>query len=231
MVKCWRLFICTYMILIATSAWNFHKKLIDPTLGAAVLSLMKIRTEFREKDVAEGRNDQKCGALQVIWWQTAHSLALRTVLFWTPQENIMESWKAGKSSKAKWKNFTYILLYPPTHLITPIVLREAGTNTSIPNKQSQVSALMILSSYFKASQLFTVTEAMEEVQSIPEYCHVTTLPRISVCSLRQCHYHDLLTSLIEISLTMHSTADRIIVSKPASAFSRALAEKGRFEGK
>lgn len=72
---------------------------------------------------------------------------------------------------------------------------------------------------------------MGEVQSISEYCHVTTLQRISIPSLRQCHYHDLLTSLTEISLTMHSTADRIMLSRPTSAFSRALAEKGRFEGK
>jgi len=54
------------MILIVTPTCNFHNKLTIPTLGAAVLSLMKITTEFREKDVVEGRNDQKCGALHVI---------------------------------------------------------------------------------------------------------------------------------------------------------------------
>jgi len=110
-------------------------------------------------------------------------------------------------------------------------VREAETNTSMPNKQSQVLALMIFSSYFKASQLFTVTEATGELQSISENCHVTTLLRISTPSLRQCHYHDLLTSLTEISLMTHSAADRIMLSWPTSAFSRALAEKGRFEDK
>lgn len=120
---------------------------------------------------------------------------------------------------------------PPAHLITCFVLRGTVTNTSMTNKQSQVSALMIFSSYFKASQLFPVTEAKGEVQSISEYCHCTTLLRISVPSLGLCHYHELLTSLIEISLTMHSAANRIMLSRPTSAFSRALAEKGRFEGK
>lgn len=49
------------MILIATPACIFHEKLIAPTLNAAILTLMKIRTEFRKKDV--GRNYEKCGAL------------------------------------------------------------------------------------------------------------------------------------------------------------------------
>lgn len=49
--------------------------------------------------------------------------------------------------------------------------------------------------------------------------------------LRRCHYRDLLTRLTEISLTMCSAADRIRLSIPTSAFSRALAEKGIFEGK
>lgn len=55
---------------------------------------------------------------------------------------------------------------------------QTGINASMPNKQPQVSALMIFSSYFKVPHLFSVTEAIAEVQSTSEYCHVTILPRI-----------------------------------------------------
>lgn len=83
---------------------------------------------------------------------------------------------------------------------------QTGINASMTNKQPWVSALMIVSSYFEAPHLFRVKEVIGEVQSASEYCHVTSLSRISIPSLKQCHYHD----LIDISLTMLSREDHVI---------------------
>lgn len=140
----------------------------------------------------------------MVWWQWFFESGLMadcSVLLWGlcysehPKKNKCNNkkWKSQANQSAKLTYFTSTLSNNPHQ-------EQTGINASMPNKQPHVSALMFLSSYFKAPHLFWVTEAIWEIQSTSEYCHVTILSRISIPSLKQCHYHD----LIDISLTTHS---------------------------
>lgn len=67
-------------------------------------------------------------------------------------------------------------------LITPIMLRDTGKSESMPNKPPQVSVL-VTSSYFQASQLFTEQRQWERSKGTL-YCHVTAFLSISIPPLK-----------------------------------------------
>lgn len=148
MLICWRLFIFTYILLISTTKWNFRNKMIVPTQHCFSEPYENRSDVLRELYSWKQKwSEVWCFVSDLM----AHRLALRTGLFWTLQEIIKVLWKTGEG-KAKWKKSTHMLFYPQPH--SPIMLGETGTNTSMPNKQPQVSALMTFFSYFKASLLF-----------------------------------------------------------------------------
>lgn len=150
-------------------------------------------------------------------------MASCSVLLW--ELCYSEHLKENKHNNAKLENQvkqSEKLIYFTSNLSNNPHLEQTGINASMPNKQPQASALMIFSNYFKAPHLFRVTEETGGDQSTSEYCHVTILSRISIPSLKQCHYHD----LIDISLTIHSREDRVIQAH--LSFSQIISWEGQF---